>query len=451
MIDLSPLRNQTYAVMGLGKSGLAAVAALCAAGAKPIAWDDKEEKRAEAEKLGATIADLATADLAGVAALVLAPGIPHTLPKPHPVAARAKSLGIPIIGDIELLIRAKPSARIIAITGTNGKSTTTALIGHIINTSGKCAAVGGNLGAPVLLFDDASGIFVIEMSSYQLELTPGLAAEVSILLNITPDHLDRHGDMAAYAAVKKTVFRSPEDKNTAIIGVDDDYCRTIAASLPKSIPMSIETVQENGICALSDGIIRFRGKTVFDMKDAPNLLGRHNWQNACAAWAACHAAGLADEGIAKGLETFPGLAHRQQKLAVMGGVAYINDSKATNADATEKALVCFNDIYWLVGGKPKSDGLADLHKYKDRIRHSFVFGDAEEAFSAYLAKYGMPFTHCGTMDVALEKAHAMAQTAGKGVVLLSPACASFDQFRNFEHRGEVFAELVAKLAKGNST
>jgi len=431
--------------MGLGKSGLATVAALCSAGAKVMAFDDIPEKCAEARKLGACIEKLTTTDLTGVSALILAPGIPHTLPVPHPVAARAKSLGIPIIGDIELLLRAKPEACIVAITGTNGKSTTTALIAHILESTGRKVAVGGNLGNPVLAFPDDAETFVIEMSSYQLELTPSMAAEVAILTNITPDHLDRHGNMAGYASVKEMVFRSPKGKGTTIIGVDDDFCRTIASRLPAPVPLSLETPQPSGISVLDDGIVRDHENAVFDMKDAPHLRGRHNAQNAAAAWAACKALGLSEDAITRGLVSFPGLAHRQQEVAIIGRVTYINDSKATNADAAEKALLSFADIYWLVGGKPKSDGLANLALYNNRIHHSFVFGMAEDAFAGYLSAHGMPHTRCQTMKTALEKAHDMAQAAGHGVVLLSPACASFDQFNSFEHRGEVFISLVHKL------
>jgi UDP-N-acetylmuramoylalanine--D-glutamate ligase len=455
-IRIPDMFGRTVAVLGLAKSGLSAARALMASGAQVWAWDDSAAKRDEAKGAGVPLVDLQTCDWMKPVALVLSPGIPHRFPKPHPVAALATARRCPIIGDIELMARARLGARFIGITGTNGKSTTTALIGHILKSAGVDTEVGGNLGTPALELAPLSkdGIYVLEMSSYQLDLTLTLTLDVAMLLNITPDHLDRHGGMEGYVAAKARIFDHQRAPQAAIVGVDDEHSRTIHARLLASreqtvIPISAEGRVKGGVYA-ADGFLvderSGRAESVLDLAQAANLPGKHNWQNAAAAFAACSAAGVTTEKVAEGLKSYPGLAHRQELIAAIGGVRYINDSKATNADATAKALACYEPIYWILGGRAKETGLAGLEPFYPRIAHAFLIGEATERFSGELAGR-VACTKCGTLAAAVSAAHRMAQDEGKrgAVVLLSPACASFDQFANFEERGEVFRKLVEAL------
>lgn len=450
MIDLRHLKGKRYAVMGLAKSGLATAKALTSAGIDILAWDDGEAGRAAATDAGIALTDLNTADLTGIDALLLSPGIPHTYPTPNAVAARAKAAGIPIIGDIELLYGAQPKAAYIGITGTNGKSTTTALIGHILSLTGRPVQVGGNLGTPVLTFDSLGegGVYVLEMSSYQLELVPSVAFNVAVLLNVTPDHLARHGGMDGYIAAKRHIFQHPKRSHTAIIGVDDEHCRKVYDELEAAlesavVPVSAER-ETKGVYVLDGKLYDGGSDPVIDLDAIPSLPGRHNWQNAAAAFAATHAAGVPVETILEGLRTFPGLAHRQQLVADRDGIRFVNDSKATNADAASKALVCYDAIYWIIGGQAKEGGLDGLEPFMPRIRHAFVIGQASEQFATWLNAHGVPYTLCGEMKTAVPAATDLARAEGLrgATVLLSPACASWDQFRSFEHRGEVFAALV---------
>ena len=450
MIDLRHLKGKRYAVMGLAKSGLATAKALTSAGIDILAWDDGEAGRAAATDAGIALTDLNTADLTGIDALLLSPGIPHTYPTPNAVAGRAKASGIPIIGDIELLYGAQPKAAYIGITGTNGKSTTTALIGHILSLTGRPVQVGGNLGTPVLTFDSLGegGVYVLEMSSYQLELVPSVAFNVAVLLNVTPDHLARHGGMDGYIAAKRHIFQHPKRSHTAIIGVDDEHCRKVYDELEAAlesavVPVSAER-ETKGVYVLDGKLYDGGTDPVIDLNTVPSLPGRHNWQNAAAAFAATHAAGVPVETILEGLRTFPGLAHRQQLVADRDGIRFVNDSKATNADAASKALVCYDTIYWIIGGQAKEGGLDGLEPFMPRIRHAFVIGQASEQFATWLNAHGVPYTLCGEMKTAVPAATDLARAEGLrgATVLLSPACASWDQFRSFEHRGEVFAALV---------
>ena len=380
MIDVTAFRNEKVAVLGLARSGLAAAEALQRGGARVLAWDDAAAKREAAVSRGLPVADLASADLTGVKALVLSPGIPSTFPAPHKIAARARSAGIPIIGDIELLALSSRAARYAGITGTNGKSTTTALLGHILKTAGMRVAIGGNLGIPALLLETlgADGVYVLEMSSYQLELTQSLVFDVAILLNITPDHLDRHGGMSGYIAAKERIFAGQGTRQAAIVGLDDAICRgiaeTLAATGRRVIPISVEATAPGGVYVadgqLIDDIDRAQ-RRILDLAEAPRLPGRHNWQNAAAAFAAARMLGV-DAGIAaEGIKSFPGLAHRQELVATIDGVRYVNDSKATNADAAAKALACYDDIFWIAGGIAKEGGIASLNPYFARICHAF--------------------------------------------------------------------------------
>jgi UDP-N-acetylmuramoylalanine--D-glutamate ligase len=459
MIDLALCQGQRIAVMGLARSGLAAARALQAGGATVLAWDDGAAGRDAALAAGIPLTDLHSADLDGVSALILSPGIPHTFPTPNPVAARAKEAGIPIIGDIELLRCACPTARYLGITGTNGKSTTTALTGHILAACGRTIQVGGNLGIPVLTFDPLGpdGIYVLEMSSYQLELTPSLGFDAAVLLNITPDHLDRHGGMDGYIAAKRLAFRSgTAGPGIAIIGIDDPHCAAMAEALTAEagrtvVRISAEQPLPGGISA-PDGILiddtDGLGLSVIDLHDCPALPGRHNWQNACAAYALCRSVGCEPAAIAAALQTFPGLAHRQQAVARVDGIQFINDSKATNADATAKALACYDGIFWIVGGRAKDSGLDGLEGFAPRIQQAFLIGEATERFAPWLTDNGIAFHRCGTLEAATRAAFAAARASGlrNATVLLSPACASFDQFPNFEVRGEAFIAAVHTIA-----
>ena len=457
MIDLGFLKDVPIGVMGLAKSGLAAAQALKAAGAELWAWDDGDRGREAARSLGIEPVDLRTAPLGRLQSLVLSPGIPHTFPQPHPVAARAREAGAEIIGDIELLVRAEPLARTVGITGTNGKSTTTALIGHILSQAGLPAAVGGNLGTPVLAFDPPGerGVYVLEMSSYQLELTPSVVFEVAVLLNISPDHLDRHGGMDGYVAAKRRIFQGTRDRQTAVIGVDDEWCRAIHAGLVAEerravVPVSVSRELANGVYAPEGMLIDATAgvpETVMDLREAAALPGRHNWQNAAAAYAAARALRIEPRIIADAIRSFPGLPHRQQLVAELEGIRFVNDSKATNADAAARALSCYDAIYWIAGGKAKEGGLNGLEAFMPRIRHAFLIGEAADDFATWLDGRA-PYTKSGDLASAVEAASevARAERRANPVVLLSPACASFDQFANFEERGAVFARLAAELA-----
>ena len=456
MITVAAYRDRDVAVLGLARSGLAAAAALKAGGARVHAWDDAAGGREAAASRGIVVADLREFDWSRVATLVLSPGIPHTHPAPHPVVAAARAAGVPIIGDIELLARSEPEASFVGITGTNGKSTTTALIGHILAASGKRAEVGGNLGTPVLALAPLGrgGTYVLELSSYQLELAPSLACDVAVLLNITPDHLDRHGGMAGYVAAKRRIFEQQEPADTAVVGVDDEICRGIASDVrrarrQKVVPISAERAVEGGVYVV-DGILtddtEAKAARVMEMKRAPRLPGRHNWQNAAAAFAAARRAGVSAAAAAAGIESFPGLAHRQELIATIDGIRYVNDSKATNADAAAKALACYDTVYWIAGGLPKAGGIASLAPFFPRIRHAFLIGEAADAFARTLEGQ-VPYSNLGDLESAVEAARARAtrERIEGAVVLLSPACASFDQFANFEERGEAFRALVARL------
>jgi UDP-N-acetylmuramoylalanine--D-glutamate ligase len=457
-LDLGFARDRRYAVLGLGKSGLASARALAAAGAEVLAWDDTPAARDKAA--GVPLRDLAALDWQGVEALVLSPGIPHTWPRPHPVAAAAKAAGKPIIGDIELLALAEPEARYVGITGTNGKSTTTALIGHLLQQAGKRIAVGGNLGTPVLTFPGlgAGGIYVLEMSSYQLELIRHLTFDVAILLNITPDHLERHGGMAGYIAAKRRIFDGQQAPRVAIVGIDDAASAAIADELKadpsrRVWPLSVESRAPGGLYVADGWLVddtEGQAARRLDLGSLPRLPGRHNWQNVLAAYGALRALEVPAGTILRHLPGFPGLAHRQELVGERDGVRFVNDSKATNADAAAKALGCYEAIYWILGGRAKETGLAGLEPFFPRIRQAFLIGEATAAFRPVLDKAGIATAACGELPAAVAAAwKAARQDAAKGaVVLLSPACASFDQYPNFEVRGDHFRQLVQLLLEG---
>ncbi len=455
-IELPFFNALPVAVLGLGKSGLAAARVLKDSGAEVWAWDDNEDVRARAREEGIPIVDLHGCNWQELTTLVLSPGIPHSHPEPHPVAEQARKHGVEIIGDIELLARAQRNAQYLGVTGTNGKSTTTALIGHILETAGRSVEIGGNLGIPALELEplDMGGVYVLEMSSYQLELTLSITFDVAVLLNITPDHLERHGGFEGYVAAKRQIFHRQTKPRTAVIGVDDETCRGICDALRAAdeqvvVPISGEGRVVGGVYA-AEGVLydETEGGPVpaLDLRGIISLPGAHNWQNAAAAFAACKAVGLQPAVIAACLRSFPGLAHRQEALAVIDGVLYVNDSKATNADAAAKALACYDAIYWIAGGRAKDGGLSVLEPFFDRIVHAFLIGEAAELFAAALdgkADYSI----CGDLETAVARAQALATADGRDhpVVLLSPACASFDRYPNFEVRGEAFRNLVTAL------
>ncbi len=459
MIDLPDMNGRPVVVMGLGKSGLATAVALRHSGADVRVWDDNAAARAAAQADGFDLADPATADLSDRAAVIWSPGIPHTHPAPHPAALRARAAGIALVCDVDLLGRAERAAAFIGITGTNGKSTTTTLIGHIMAAAGRRIAVGGNLGTPVLTFDPlgAGGTHILEMSSYQLELTFSITFDIAVLLNITPDHLARHGGMAGYVAAKALIFRNQARPHTAVIGVDDALCREIheelrAAGNQRVWPISARGPVAGGVYADAGWLVDDTGgkaERVAELAGFPALLGTHNAQNAAAAFAACKAAGIPADVIVRAMTSFPGLAHRQQLVATAKGVRFVNDSKATNADATEKALATFDPIYWILGGQAKDTGLAGLEGYMARVRHAFLIGEASDPFATWLGAQGVAHTRCRTLDVATAKAAglALAEALPNACVLLSPACASWDQFANFEKRGEAFAGYAAAIAE----
>lgn len=436
MIRLPFLADKSVAVVGLGKSGAAAARALVASGAKVTVWDDNPAARAAAQADGLTVAEPAADAL-----VVWSPGIPHTHPQPHRLAA-----GRRLVCDIELLGRACLDARYLAVTGTNGKSTTTSLLGHIVRAGGQPAEVGGNLGIPVMDFAPA-GTYVLELSSYQLELLDTIRFDVAVLLNITPDHLDRHGGMDGYIAAKRRIFEHLKRGGTAVVGIDDEPCRRMADGLPgRVVRISTREPVGRGVAVL-DGMLvddmAGEARTVMDVRAVATLPGRHNWQNAAAAYAAARAAGIGETAAVDAIRSYPGLAHRQQRVAEIGGVLYVNDSKATNADAAEKALLCYGRVYWIIGGQAKAGGIAPLAPLFGRVAHALLIGEAADAFAATL-EGKIPYTRCGTLDVAVGKAAAMAEPGS--TVLLSPACASWDQFKSFEHRGDEFRRLVEALA-----
>ena len=455
MIEVFPFAGLPVAVFGLGRSGLSAARALAAGGAEVWAWDDCAGSRDRAAAAGVTLVDLYGCDWSALMSLVLSPGVPLDHPEPHAVVTLAREAGCEVIGDIELLVRCMRGARYIGITGTNGKSTTTALVGHILEFAGYEVAVGGNIGTPALDLEPlANGTYVLEMSSYQIDLTVSLTCDVAALLNITPDHIDRHGDFDGYVAVKRRIFHRQTEPRVAVVCVDDEPCRQIADALEdigdqRVVPVAVGRAVAGGVYVL-DGMLHDdtegHGAAVIDLREVATLPGEHNWQNAAAAFAVVRASQVPAPIAAACLRSFPGLAHRMERLAVIDGVAYVNDSKATNAASAGKALACFEVVYWIAGGRAKQGGIAGLEPWFPRVAHAFLIGEAAPDFAAALGD-AAPHELCGDLETAVARAAATARREGRAgaVVLLSPACASFDQFADFEARGEAFRDLVAAL------
>jgi len=454
MIRVTSFAQKSVLVVGLGGSGLATAKALVEGGARVLAFDDNAARLQAARDDGLETGDLRAVDFTGFAALILSPGIPFTHPEPHWSVKKASAAGVEVIGDIELFNRERlahaPQSAFIAITGTNGKSTTTALIGHILAQAGLDVQMGGNIGRAVLTLDPLSAekVYVVECSSYQIDLAPGLKPSIGVHLNLSPDHLDRHGTLEHYADVKaRLIFGAAR----AVVGVDDPLSAKIADDAARAGGL-VTRVSVQG-----EGDIRARGTEIFakgekavDVAGIASLRGEHNLQNAALAYAACRAQGLGDADIQRGLFTFPGLAHRMEQVGQKAGVVFINDSKATNADAAARALASFDRIYWIAGGRAKEGGIDSLNDFFPKIIHAFLVGEAQERFAETL-QGKVDFSMSGTIEQATKEAAELALSAAHDnesvAVLLSPACASWDQFANFEARGEAFREAVRLALK----
>jgi UDP-N-acetylmuramoylalanine--D-glutamate ligase len=456
MIPVTVFAGKMVAVFGLGKSGMLSAQALIAGGAEVVVWDDSGKSVTEAKAAGLNAQDLRTLDWSRVAALVLAPGVPLTHPKPHWSVGLARKAGVEVIGDIELFCRERAKSGrecpVVAITGTNGKSTTTALIAHLIKSAGGDAQMGGNIGVAVLALAPFASdrVYVLEISSYQIDLAPSLKPSVGILLNVTEDHLDRHGTLENYAAIKERLVGQAD---VAVIGVDDDWTRAAAERVARS-GKTVECVSvlgplRDGFYAEGSRIMRAsagKAEPVADLSGIGSLRGAHNAQNAVCAIAACLALGIDLPAVRKGLVTFPGLAHRMQPIARNRNVLFVNDSKATNADSAAKALASFADIFWIAGGKPKTGGITSLAEFFPRIAKAYLIGEAAQEFAKTLDGK-VPYEIVGALDRAVPLAARDAAASGlkEPVVLLSPACASFDQYPNFEVRGQAFTGLVQAI------
>jgi UDP-N-acetylmuramoylalanine--D-glutamate ligase len=456
MIPVTSFRGKQVALFGLGGSGLATAEALAAGGALVTAWDDNPDSVEKARSKGIGVADLRQVDWPAFAAFVLSPGVPLTHPKPHWTVDLAHAAGVEIIGDVELFVRERrlhaPDCPFIAITGTNGKSTTTALIAHILKSAGRDTQLGGNIGTAVLTLDppQPDRFYVVECSSYQIDLAPTVNPSAGILLNLTPDHLDRHGTMQHYADVKERLVAG---SNTAVVGDDDSYSSLIADRVAKAgvhvVRISRRHAVENGLYANGSVIMlaeNSKATPIADLDGIQTLRGSHNAQNAAAAIGACLAVGISADEIRAGLKSFPGLKHRMQPIARRGNVVFVNDSKATNADAAAPALSSYERIYWIAGGLPKEGGIASLKPLYSRIAKAYLVGEAAPQFAATLGA-DVAYEISGTLEKAVAHAahDAEKDDQGQPVVMLSPACASFDQYKNFEVRGDHFVDLVHRL------
>jgi UDP-N-acetylmuramoylalanine--D-glutamate ligase len=452
MTPATTFAGRTVALFGLGGSGLATALALKAGGARVVACDDSAVAMATAEGQGIETGDLKTADWSRFAALILSPGVPLTHPEPHWSVKLAKTAGVEIIGDIELFCRERaklaPHAPFIAVTGTNGKSTTTALIAHILREAGKDVQMGGNIGTAILSLKPPTNdrVHVIEMSSFQIDLTPSLKPAIGVLLNISPDHLDRHGTMENYAALKERLVQSAD---AAVIVVDDDLTRQISQRRQQRTYSTVKVSTEQKLDPgwwLNGNSIVLTDTPIVNLSGIGSLRGVHNAQNAAAAAAVAAILSIRNDLIGEAAKSFPGLPHRMEEVGRRGRAIFVNDSKATNADSTEKALASFDRVLWIVGGKPKEGGIEMLRPYFTKIDKAYLIGEASDQFAGTLGDK-VPYLRCGTLDKALAAAteDAARSTATEPVVLLSPACASYDQFKNFEERGDRFRELVRAL------
>ena len=433
MIVSPAFAGKRYAILGLARSGMAVLESLHASGAELLAWDNREELR-ESVADRARIADPLETDLTGYDAIVVSPGVPLNS---HPIARKAIADGVPIIGDIELFAQARsalPPHRVVGITGTNGKSTTTALVHYILQSAGIPTLMGGNIGLPILSQKplSAGGVYVLELSSYQIDLTNNLDCDVALLLNISPDHLDRYDSFDAYAASKARLFDLMGSDHTAIFSSDDDKSR-----------LALHGLRDLGRVR---NIVDTSSAEIAGQPDWPSLQGPHNLQNAIAAVAAAEALGITEAQWRPALESFKGLPHRMERIAESGGVLFVNDSKATNPASTGPALGAYPKIHWILGGLPKSDSLAECEPFYQNIVSAYTIGEAGPLFGKLLADH-VPVESCEMMLTAVQRAAANAQPGD--VVLLSPACASFDQFRDFEARGNCFRSAVTSVIEND--
>ncbi len=464
MIPVKGYEGRKVGVLGLGRSGLATARALIAGGAEPVVWDDSPEARAKAEAEGFTPIDLTRGGVMdGLAALVVSPGIPHLYPQPNKVIALALERGIPVDNDIGLFFRSfatkawdnfDQAPRVVCVTGSNGKSTTTALIHHILQVAGRPTQMAGNIGRGVLDIDPAqdSEVVVLELSSYQTDLARALTPDIAVFTNLSPDHLDRHNGMGGYFAAKRRLF-AEGGPDRAVIGVDELEGRFLANQMS-------EGPEDDRVIRISSGQkLDDHGWTVFarkgflaewrkgrqvasiDLREVQGLPGAHNHQNACAAYAAARALGVAPKLIEQAFHSFAGLPHRSQLVGERGGVRFINDSKATNVDSAAKALQAFPKIRWIAGGLGKDGGIAALEPYLNSVVKAYLIGHSARDFALQIGD--TPHEICETMERAVARAAEEAQSGE--VVLLAPAAASFDQYPNFEKRGEDFMARVKAL------
>lgn len=456
MIPITTFKAQTVFLFGLGGSGMATALALSSGGANVVCFDDNEASVERAKAEGLSTQDLRSANWSDVSALVLAPGVPLTHPVPHWSVELARKNGVEVIGDVELFCRERlkicPSAPFIAITGTNGKSTTTALIKHLLSALGFDVQMGGNIGRPILDLDELQRerYYVIECSSYQIDLSPSINPSVGIHMNLSPDHLDRHGTLENYAAIKERLVTNAD---FAVVGVDDRLSSGIADRLEMAQKPIFKIAGER---ELTEGIYAHHGSLfeanngtqtqVASLGGVDSLRGDHNGQNAAAAFAALRALGISGTKISEALKSFPGLHHRMEIVSRHGRILFINDSKATNADAAARALASFDHIYWIAGGRAKAGGIASLDQYFPKIAKVFLIGEAASDFAKTLDGR-IPYEISGTLSQAVMDAAADAAEDGAEeiAILLSPACASFDQFPNFELRGDAFVDAVKRL------
>jgi UDP-N-acetylmuramoylalanine--D-glutamate ligase len=456
MFPAKSFKGKRVAIFGLARSGISAAKALMAGGAEVFAWDDSEASQSIARDELLPVTNLHGLDFKTIDALVLSPGVPFTHPEPHWSVVKAKSAGTEIIGDTEVFARevSGTGAKIVAVTGTNGKSTTTALIGHIFSEGGLQVQVGGNIGQAVfnLSLLGQKPVYVLELSSFQIDLMPSLKPDIGILTNISPDHLDRHGTMEHYSAVKARLFARQTMGQTSVLSVDDPWCKDIAERLSTVATrrcVSVIDAMQDGV-SVKDGILidRRGGKidSEIDLRPMTSLRGKHNWQNAALALAAARAIGLSTSVTQSGMTTFPGLAHRMQEIATADAVSFVNDSKATNADAAAKALSSYDNIHWIAGGIAKSGGIESLKPLLNNIKKAYLIGVAANEFARVLDGH-IAYEMCGTLENAVTSSHRDARQSRQAqpVVLLSPACASFDQYKNFEVRGEAFVKAVSRL------
>jgi UDP-N-acetylmuramoylalanine--D-glutamate ligase len=463
MIPVRGVEGARIAVLGLGRSGLATVAALRAGGAEPVVWDDGAPARAKAEGEGLAVLDLTREGAwEGVSLLVTSPGIAHLYPRPHPAIAAAWAAGVPVDNDVGLFFRSFATEawdgfatrpRVVAVTGTNGKSTTSALIHHLFAESGRPCQLAGNIGRGVLDIEPARDgeVVVLELSSYQTDLARALTPDVAVFTNLSPDHLDRHGGMGGYFAAKRRLF-AEGGPDRAVVGVDEDEGRYLANQLAEGpgddrvIRVSVAGSVERfawGVGARQGWLSEWRrGRQVAscDLRGVAGLPGAHNHQNACCAWAVARALGLGPKAIEAAFHSYPGLPHRSQRIAEKGGVVFVNDSKATNVDSAARALQAFARIRWICGGLEKEGGLAALAPHLGAVAKAYVIGREAAAFARQLP--GIETEICTTMAVAVER--AMAEAEPGDTVLLAPAAASFDQYDNFERRGEDFTAEVRR-------